>query len=93
MILRHALTSHHMNFLTEVFEGFFVTILITILVTIFVTHILLRKQAPDSMSDESDLALVPAVEELWEGALLDGVDPVVVEPRAVRRNDDVVSLE
>ena len=42
---------------------------------------------------ESDLALVPAVEELWEGALLDGVDPVVVEPRAVRRNDDVVSLQ
>ena len=35
-----------MNFLTEVFEGFFVTILITILVTIFVTEILLRKRAP-----------------------------------------------
>ena len=36
-----------MNFLTEVFEGFFVTILITILVTIFVTEILLRKRAPE----------------------------------------------
>ena len=35
-----------MNFLSEVFEGFFVTILITILVTIFVTEILLRKRAP-----------------------------------------------
>ena len=37
-----------MNFLSEVFEGFFVTILITILVTIFVTEILLRKRAPVS---------------------------------------------
>ena len=35
-----------MNFLTEVFEGLFVTILITILVTIFITEILLRKRAP-----------------------------------------------
>ena len=35
-----------MNFLSEVFEGFFITILITILVTIFVTEILLRKRAP-----------------------------------------------
>ena len=35
-----------MNFLTEVFEGFFVTILITILITIFVVEILLRKPAP-----------------------------------------------
>ena len=34
-----------MNFLSEVFEGFF----ITILVTIFVTEILLRKRAPDSV--------------------------------------------
>ena len=37
-----------MNFLTEVFEGFFITILITILVTIFVTEIFLRKRAPGS---------------------------------------------
>ena len=36
-----------MSFLSEVFEGFFVTILITILVTIFVTEILLRKRAPE----------------------------------------------
>ena len=35
-----------MNFLSEVFEGFFITILITILVTIFITEILLRKRAP-----------------------------------------------
>ena len=35
-----------MNFVSEVFEGFFVTILITILVTIFITEILLRKRAP-----------------------------------------------
>ena len=55
MILRHVSTSHHMNFLTEVFEGFFVTILITILVTIFVTEILLRKRAPDFHS----LFLIP----------------------------------
>ena len=40
-----------MNFLTEVFEGFFVTILITILVTIFVTEILLRKRAPEPIKD------------------------------------------
>ena len=39
------------------------------------------------------LALVPAVEELREGALLDGVDAVVVEPGAVRRHNDVVRLK
>ena len=40
-----------MKFLTEVFEGFFITILITILVTIFVTEILLRKRAPGFCND------------------------------------------
>ena len=42
---------------------------------------------------ETHLALVPAVEELRESALLDGVDAVVVEPGAVRRHDDVVRLK
>ena len=38
------------------------------------------------------LALVLVVEELWQGALLDAVDGVVVEPGRVAGNDDVVRL-
>ena len=60
MILRHVSTSHHMNFLTEVFEGFFVTILITILVTIFVTEILLRKRAPHANFQPWNTSLLSA---------------------------------
>ena len=50
-----------MNFLSEVFEGFFVTFLITILVTIFITEILLRKRAPGA---SGELRTVPPVSVL-----------------------------
>ena len=39
------------------------------------------------------LALVPAIEELRLGALLDGVDAGVVKPGAVPRHDDAVRLK
>ena len=45
------------EFLSEVFEGFFITILITILVTIFVTEILLRKRAPATQFGVSDAGI------------------------------------
>lgn len=51
-----------------------------------------RLDLPVSEIDLRSLGLVLAVEELGQGALLDGVYGVVVEPRRVRRDHDVVRL-